>query len=343
MSADWPGPVATGIGSMPGVDPLAAARLAFGEVALPFVPELPGRGAGADMVGRAAGLLIDIPMDTHLGGYRLGSGRTRLMSRADGFLCADFDAVEEVIERSGSIGTRPARFAPGAKAAPVKLASIGPFTFAACVELPSGHKVLHDRGAWRDVVGSLGEGLARRADDLANRTGADVVVELDEPMIGSVIDGQIQPLTRLDVNRAIPVSEVAEALLAISSRVGRPLVLHSCGAPRWDLITRLSGYAVSMDVAGVGPGDYDALGGFLDGGGRLIAGVVPTMMPATALSADELAARLVAVVDRIGLSRKVFREQVIVSPTCGLAGAGDWAGRALALATRVADQLRHVD
>ncbi len=144
---------------MPGTDPLAAAQRVFDEVALPYVSELPDRGAGADMVGRAAALLVDIPMDTDVHGYRLGSGRSRLMARANGFLRADFDAVEEVVERSGS-------------SAPITLTAIGPFTFAALVELPSGHKVLHDRGAWRDVVASLAEGLVEHADDLARRTGA---------------------------------------------------------------------------------------------------------------------------------------------------------------------------
>ncbi|HNP59112.1 MAG TPA: vitamin-B12 independent methionine synthase [Gordonia sp. (in: high G+C Gram-positive bacteria)] len=324
------GGTATGIGSMPGTDPLAAARVAFNEVALSFVPELPGRGIGADMVGRAAAILVDIPMEIERQGYRLASGRTRLMSRADGFLRADFDAAEEVVERGGL-------------SMPCKLAAIGPFTFAALVELPSGHKVLHDRGAWRDVVASLAEGLARRADDLARRLGVDVVVQLDEPMVGRVIDGEIAPLTRLDVNRAIPAPDAAAALEEIAARVGRPMVLHSCAAPRWDLIGRLSSYAVSLDVTGIDVADYDPLGGFVDGGGTLIAGVVPTSAPAAPLSADELAGRLLEMTDRIGLPRSVVREHVLVSPTCGLAGAGEWAAPALALSSRIADQLARAD
>ena len=49
--------VATGIGSMPGEDATAdaeAQRLALGETPdLPFLPELPGRGAPAAMTRRA--------------------------------------------------------------------------------------------------------------------------------------------------------------------------------------------------------------------------------------------------------------------------------------------------
>lgn len=324
------GGTATGVGSMPGVDPLAAARVAFNEVALPFVPELPDRGIGADMVGRAAGLLVDIPMEIERQGYRLASGRTRLMSRADGFLRADFDAVEEVVELGGL-------------SMPCKLAAIGPFTFSALVELPGGHKVLHDAGAWRDVVASLAEGLARRADELSRRLGADVVVQLDEPMVGRVIDGEIAPLTRLDVNRAIAAPDVAAALEEIAARVGRPMVLHSCAAPRWDLIGRLSSYAVSLDVTGITVADFDPLGGFVDGGGSLVAGVVPTTAPAAALSADELAGRLLELTDRIGLPRSMVAERVLVSPTCGLAGAAEWAAPALALSSTIADQLNRAD
>ena len=60
---------ATGIGSMPGTDPAEAARTVVDQVPdFPFLPELPNRGPGADLIGRTAALLIDIPIETTTGG-----------------------------------------------------------------------------------------------------------------------------------------------------------------------------------------------------------------------------------------------------------------------------------
>ena len=51
----WPTQSATGVGSMPGTDPLETMRLVLGELPdLPFLAELPGRGPGADLTGRTA-------------------------------------------------------------------------------------------------------------------------------------------------------------------------------------------------------------------------------------------------------------------------------------------------
>ena len=40
-------------------DPVEATRMVFGELPLPHLPELPARGAGADMIGRGAGFLTE--------------------------------------------------------------------------------------------------------------------------------------------------------------------------------------------------------------------------------------------------------------------------------------------
>ena len=46
-------PAGTGPGPMPGTDPRESARVVMGEChALPFLPELPERGPGADQIGR---------------------------------------------------------------------------------------------------------------------------------------------------------------------------------------------------------------------------------------------------------------------------------------------------
>src|SRR5882757_1459542 len=92
---EWTG-VGTGIGSLPGTDPAEAVRIILGELPeLPHLPELPARGPGADLVGRTAGLLVDLPVQTTASGWRLGARSGRDSGRAVGYLSADFDAIEE--------------------------------------------------------------------------------------------------------------------------------------------------------------------------------------------------------------------------------------------------------
>ncbi|MFT4042254.1 MAG: vitamin-B12 independent methionine synthase, partial [Gordonia sp. (in: high G+C Gram-positive bacteria)] len=56
--------------------------------------------------------------------------------------------------------------------------------------------------------------------------------------------------------------------------------------------------------------------------------------------AETVATALAAITDRIGLSRKVLAGNVIVAPTCGLAGASPrWARTALGICARVGELL----
>ena len=71
---------ATGIGSMPGDDIAEAVRIVLGELPdLPYLPELPARGAGATMIGRSLAL-VELDADLQPAGWRLtgtagGQGR----------------------------------------------------------------------------------------------------------------------------------------------------------------------------------------------------------------------------------------------------------------------------
>src|SRR5690606_21734603 len=101
---------------------------------------------------------------------------------------------EELWENAGFVGTGRA----------FKVQVAGPFTTSAMVELPNGHRVLRDPGAVRDIVASAAEGIAHHVGEIRRRLGAEVVVQIDEPMIGQVIDGTVRPLTRFDPIRGIP-------------------------------------------------------------------------------------------------------------------------------------------
>lgn len=312
---------------MPGTDPREAAAVVHGELDYAYLAELPARGPGSDIVGRMAAILVDLPIDAGAWGYRMVQRPSAVTRRADDLLARDLDAVEEIWDGAGFIGS----------GRPFKVAAAGPFTLAAELELPNGHKALRDPGAWRDLAGSAAEGIAALAGEVTRRLGAQVIVQLDEPRIGQVLDGTVPPLTRMDPNPPIPLPEITGALTMLAETVDRPLVLHDCGTPRWELLAALPGYDASVDVTAPSTADLDGLGEFLDTGRTLYTGVVePTagLVPA----AGQLVERLAALTDRIGMPRRVLAEQIVVTPTCGLAGASSATAKAVLAACAAAGE-----
>ena len=84
---------------MPGDNPMEAAKTIAGELPdLPHLAELPGRGPGADITGRTAALLIDIPVDVTPRGWRIAERPGRDIRRAKSMLSSDLDAMEEVLD-----------------------------------------------------------------------------------------------------------------------------------------------------------------------------------------------------------------------------------------------------
>ena len=98
--------LATGVGSMPGGEPLGsesdnardyaeAVRLVLGELPdLAHVPELPGRGAAATMTGRGLALTSGLGADLQPAGWRLTDASGVDHRRAKSLLAQDLDAVE---------------------------------------------------------------------------------------------------------------------------------------------------------------------------------------------------------------------------------------------------------
>jgi len=87
---------------MPGVDPHEAAAVIAGELPeLPHLVELPARGPGADMVGRAVALLVDLHADVQPSGWRLVDRPGIDERRARRFLDLTGIGIEELRGRAG--------------------------------------------------------------------------------------------------------------------------------------------------------------------------------------------------------------------------------------------------
>lgn len=324
----------SGVGSWPGTAARQAAEGVVGGLgdSLAYLVELPARGVGADMIGRAGALLVDIAVDTAPRGYRLTGRPGAVTRRAISLLGEDVDALEEAWEIAGLRGSGH----------PVKMQAPGPLTLAAELELPGGHRAITDAGATRDLAASLAEGLTVRRADLARRLDTTVVVQLDEPALGAAVNGRLSGVTALS---PVPAVDEAVAIALLDScvqTVGAEVAVHTCAADLpWNTLQRSAIAALSLDCTALNSRDYDQIGAFIDSGRTVVMGVVPALGPPRRPSAEQVAAAAAAITDRIGFARSVLAEQVGISPVCGMAGAtAEWARTALGLVRTVSEGLR---
>gem|GEM_PF-230013 len=207
----------TGPGPVGGTDAREACAVVVGECPeLPFLPELADRGLGADLLGRTAAMLVDLPVDVSTRAWRLADAPGRAGRRAADLLDRDLDALEEAVERARPRGGVPGGdplAGPGRAAREgVQVRVAGPWTLAARLELPHGRLVLADAGARRELAASLLEGVAATARRLSERVGAPARVVLDEPELWAVVAGAVPGPSEFDPVAAVAAERASTAL-----------------------------------------------------------------------------------------------------------------------------------
>ena len=304
---------ASGVGSLPHHDPLEACAMVLDALPdLPHLPELPGRGRGADTIGRAGAVLVDLPVETVADGWQVAARPGADLRRAQELLSADLTAVS--VAAQGFVG-------------PLKVQVCGPLTLAAALGRPRGEAAVSDRALRRDLAVSLAEGVARHVADVAARVpGADLVLQLDEPLLPNVLGGRLR--TRSGAGRIAPVepAEAEDALALVLDAYDGETVVHCC-AP--DVPFRLLADAgvdgIGFDLAQVTDTHLDEIGGVVDRGRRLWVGAVPTAGGETGRRVTRRVSDLWA---RLGFTGDVVRGRTVVTPACGLAGATPEGARA---------------
>jgi methionine synthase II (cobalamin-independent) len=307
--------IATGIGSWPGVDVAEALAVVRGELAdLPHLPELPARGPGADLVGRAAARLVSMPVDLQPAGWRLVDHPGRDQARAAAFWREDLDRLAQAYD--GWDG-------------PLKVQLAGPWTLAALLWLPRGERAVVDPGAARDVVQSTAEAVTVLVQDVSRLVpGARVVLQLDEPALPAVLAGRVPTASGFGHLRAVPGSEVRaglETVLAAAVAAGATTAVHCCAADvPVGLLREAGAQAVALDVGLLDARGWESVATSVESGVTLWAGIVAATGPLPATT--ELADRVVRPWRELGLAVDLLN-RLVVTPTCGLAGASPSAAR----------------
>jgi hypothetical protein len=320
----WQAPtgVATLIGSLPHRDPSAAATFAIGATpALPAAPQLPRRTPAEGMVAQwlrgVAGVAI-------AGDGSLVVDPASLDPEAPVAAGVDDDAL---------LGLRTFLGRVAGRTDPVKLQLTGPITLGLALVgagAPPAVAFPVAGAAVRAHAAAL-LGLARH-----HVPAAPLVVFLDEPGLVAVV----RPGFPLGADDTIDLLSGALGALEVDAVTG----LHCCGGTDWRLATQAGPVILSLPVGPEADGSGPAIDDFLERGGVVAWGAVPTSGP-VGLDAEVLWRRLLrrwrALADE-GCDPARLRRQALVTPACGLAGHGrsqatQVVGLARSLATRVAE------
>jgi len=300
--------LASGVGSWPGTsahEAVVTVRDLLGD-GIPHLPELPARGVGADMVGRAAALLEGLHVETQPYGWRFAGRPGADEGRARALLREDLDELAEAYD--GWSG-------------PLKVQVTGPWTLGASIELPRGERAVVDHGARRDLAGSLAEGLRGHIADVERLVpGAEVVVQVDEPGLPAVLEGRLPTASGYGRLRAVDRSEVRDGLREVLEAAGeRRTLVHCCaGDVPVELLREAGAGGISLDTSLLDGPRWEQLAEAVEGGLTLWAGAVPTTGRTDWRTARD---RLVGAWQRIGLTLPSLAD-VVVTPSCGLAGSG---------------------
>ena len=256
------------------------------------------------MIGRGAGLLADLKVDLQPMGWRFVDRAGRDSHRTSALLREDLDELAEAFD--GYAGD-------------LKVQIAGPWTLASSIWLHRGERSVVDAGATRDLIASLAEGLRVHLDELARLVPkANLVVQIDEPGLPSILSGELPTASGFGRIRAIDPTVAAQGLRDVVEAAGdRHTIVHCC-APNVPLVLlRNTGVkAVSLDITLLTPKGWESVAATVESGVELWAGVVPT--DETRTKVTDVINPLVEAWRRVGLPL-VDLSNVTLTPACGLA------------------------
>lgn len=211
-----------------------------GVVGMPPMVHMPKRGPWAQTIARTAALLPGMPVELGTHGWKLADRPGADLEHVRALLREDLDALAEC--------------ADGWKG-PVVLTVRGPWTLSSVLYLARGDRVLSDRGAVRDVIGSLAEGIGEMLASMrAAVPGAPLTVVLREPLLPDVLGGAIPTFSGHSRLAAITRDDVSEGLRAVvtGARAGgaERVVVH--GGARFASRSLKAMAGAGADSVGVG-------------------------------------------------------------------------------------------
>lgn len=317
-----PAPVGAGlptaVGSLPYSEPTRAVAVVTDLLPeLPAAPQLPRRSPREGMLAQAA------------------AGMAGVHIAADGSLYTDTRAIAPTdattaLQGDAWVSLRAFVDAVAGRHHPVKLQLTGPITLglalAAC-GVPSPLAFTAAGAQVRAQATALSAMIERRLP-------AGAVVVVDEPGLTALTS----PAYPLPLDATIDLLSGVLAVLSHRALAG----VHCCGPTDWQLVLQSGPDVVSFPVEHAPDGGV--LAGYLDRGGVVAWGAVPTDRPIG--SEPEVHWRRLAErwceASGAGCDPALLRAQALITPACGLARHGtEQVGHVFALVRQIAERVQH--
>ena len=301
---------ATGLGPWAGDDVFDAVTRVRGELGEPhisYLPELADRGYRATLLARSIAALEGLSADGTAAGWRLTGGYAAEGDAARSLLESDINILADVVGKESGA-------APGT----IKLRLLGPLSLAASTYLTSGERVLSDHGARRDLAEALRAGFHGVVKLLRQAVpGAQVLVQVEEPLLVEVAAGQLPTSSGYRTLRAVPRHELVALLGALHEELEG---LGAQAVTRTDYVklhpeVRQTLSTPLLSMAGQPTSAWEALAPRLEAGRGLYLEVVD---PLVRVPAGDLARGLWRTWSDLGLGKKLLN-QLVLTETGSLA------------------------
>jgi len=338
------GCLGTGIGSLPFTDVEKACAIIREHLPeIPFWPQLPKLGYREQMIPQYAEAFPGIVVDLEKEKISVDSGRA--LEELEGFYEKEMAGDVDHFRLSPDYAAGLSPFIEGLREErPPELLCTkghvtGPVTFGFSVKDEEGRAIFYDPNL-QDAVGRL---IAMKARDQVERFrefDLPTILFMDEPYMAAF------GTTGMNVGREEVVQSLNGVVKGITDAGGIAGV-HCCGNTDWSLlfetdvqIVNFDAYAF-MDRMALYPEPVSA---FLDRGGNLAWGIVPTSQAVREETAESLARRFRDGYEKLvtlGIDAERLRTQCLVTPACGLGSLSEPdALRALALVRDLSRLLR---
>lgn len=308
----------TGVGSLPYTDVAIAAEVALElHPELPAAPQLPQRSFSESMIAQVA---------TGIAGVTAEADGLHVLRR---LAPVDDDAP---LDPDAWAGTLAFLDAAASRVDPIKLQVTGPVTLGLAL-VAGGARPSKAFAVAAATVNSRVRALRVAAEERC--PGAAPIIVLDEPGMVSYLrtDFPLSPDDTIDL--------LSGALAAVGR--GAMAGVHCCGPTDWRLILHAGPDLVSLPVDAADADDAAGFSGFLDRGGWIAWGVVPTDRPIGDRS-DPHWRRLSALwgeMSRNGCDPARLRTQALLTPACGLAFHGEeQVSQVFALVRTIAERVQ---